>query len=181
MYSFIPINFKFKLMQNRKIFYGFFLIFLLIGSNQLYSQNNGIAKSLGLYVFPTNDQSAEQQAKDESACFTWAKEQSGVDPLNPPQVEAEQVDTNPDGSAIVGAAGGAAAGAAIGAIAGDAGEGAAIGAIVGGLRRRRASKAQKQQQQAQNNQTAAASEKAMMDNYKKAFTACMEGKGYTVK
>ena len=150
-------------------------------SKLLSQNNNGIAQSLGLYVFPSNNQTAEQQATDEAECFTWAKNQTGVDPLNPPKVEAKQVETGPDGSAVVGAAGGAAAGAAIGAIAGDAGEGAAIGAVVGGLRGRRASKAQKQQQQAANNQSAAASEQAMMDNYKKAFTACMEGKGYTVK
>lgn len=168
-------------MKNRKIVYNFFGLLFLIVSNQIYAQNNGISKSLGLYVFPSDNQTSEQQTKDESDCFTWAKEQTGVDPLNPPKVEAKQVETGPDGSAIVGAATGAAAGAAIGAIAGDTGEGAAIGAIVGGLRRHRVSTAQKQQQQAVNNQTAEANEKALMDNYKKAFTACMEGKGYTVK
>lgn len=168
-------------MKKKKMFYSILFFGLLISSSQIYSQNNGIAKSLGLYVFPSNNQSPEQQATDESECFTWAKNQTGIDPLNPPEVEAKQVDNGPDGSAIVGAAGGAAAGAAIGAIAGDAGEGAAIGAVVGGLRRRRASTAQKQHQQAANNQEASASEKAMMDNYKKAYTACMEGKGYTVK
>lgn len=149
--------------------------------NKLISQNTGIAKSLGLYVFPSNNQSEEQQAKDEADCFTWAKNQTGVDPLNPPKVEAKQVETGPDGSAIRGAAGGAAAGAAIGAIAGDTGEGAAIGAVVGGLRGRRVARAQQQQQQAANNQNAAVSEQTMMNNYKKAFAACMEGKGYTVK
>jgi len=41
--------------------------------------------------------------------------------------------------------------------------------------------ASKQHQQAANNQAADTSEKNMIDNYKKAFTACMEGKGYTVK
>jgi len=36
-------------------------------------------------------------------------------------------------------------------------------------------------QQQRNNQAAAAAEKELMDNFKKAFSACMEGKGYTVK
>lgn len=158
------------------------LIVSIFFINKSFSQdNNGIAQSLGLYVFPSKNQNPEQQAKDEAECFTWAKNQTGVDPLNPPKVPTEKVDTSPDGSAVVGAAGGAAAGAAIGAIAGDAGEGAAIGAIVGGLRGRRASMASKQHQQAANNQAAATAEKGAMDNYKKAFTACMEGKGYTVK
>ncbi|MDX1351237.1 MAG: glycine zipper domain-containing protein [Putridiphycobacter sp.] len=158
------------------------IVLSAFSTNKSISQNNnGISQSLGLYVFPSNNQSPEQQATDESECFTWAKNQTGVDPLNPPKVEAKQAETGPDGSAIVGATGGAAAGAAIGAIAGDAGEGAAIGAVVGGLRGRRAAKIQQQKQQTANNQAATASEKTAMDNYKKAFTACMEGKGYTVK
>jgi len=157
-------------------------LLIFVSVNKVFSQdNNGIAKSLGLYVFPSNNQSTDQQAKDEMDCFTWAKNQTGIDPLNPPKVQADQVKKGPDGSAVRGAAGGAAAGAAIGAIAGDTGKGAAIGAVVGGLRGKRVSNAQKQNQQAANNQAAASSEKAMMDNYKKAFSACMEGKGYTVK
>ncbi|MFZ9004953.1 MAG: glycine zipper domain-containing protein [Robiginitalea sp.] len=144
------------------------------------AQDN-LASGLGLYVFPSNDQSREQQDADEMACYRWAKEQSGVDPMNPPEVQAAQVDRSADGSAIVGAAGGAAAGAAIGAIAGDAGQGAAIGAVVGGLRGRRAKVAGDQRQQQANNAAAAAASQDLMNSFKKAFSACMEGKGYTVK
>ena len=61
----------------------------------------------------------------------WAVEQSGIDPLNLPKVEAAPVQSGPTGGAVKGAAKGAAAGAAIGAIAGDAGKGAAIGATAG--------------------------------------------------
>ena len=129
----------------------------------------------------SNDQTKEQQDADEMACYRWAKEQSGVDPMNPPEVQAAQVDRSADGSAVVGAAGGAAAGAAIGAIAGDAGQGAAIGAVVGGLRGRRAKVAGDQRQQQANNAAAAAASEELMNNFKKAFAACMEGKGYTVK
>ena len=140
-----------------------------------------LASGFGLYVFPSNDQNKEQQDADEMACYRWAKEQSGVDPMNPPEVQAAQVDKSADGSAIVGAAGGAAAGAAIGAIAGDAGQGAAIGAVVGGLRGRRAKVAGDARQQQANNAAAAAAQEELMNNFKKAFSACMEGKGYTVK
>jgi hypothetical protein len=140
-----------------------------------------LASGFGLYVFPSKDQTKEQQDADEMACYRWAKEQSGVDPLNPPSVQAAQVDRSADGSAIVGAAGGAAAGAAIGAIAGDAGQGAAIGAVVGGLRGRRAKVVGDQRQQQANNAAAAAASQDLMNNFKKAFAACMEGKGYTVK
>ena len=144
-------------------------------------ENTSIASGLGLYVFPSNNQNSDQQDADETECYKWAKQQTGVDPINPPQVQAAQVDRSADGTAVVGAAGGAAAGAAIGAIAGDAGQGAAIGAVVGGLRGRRAKKVGDEVEQQYNNASADAKEEEMMDNFKKAFTACMEGKGYTVK
>ncbi len=160
------------------------LILFLLGTPVLLAQESGttsISSSLGLYVFPSNEQSKDTQDKDEVACYKWAKEQTGIDPTNPPQVEVKEADTSLDGSAVVGSAKGAAAGAAIGAIAGDAGEGAAIGAVIGGLRGRRARKTGDKVEQQQNIQAAEAQEKEMMDNFKKAFTACMEGKGYTVK
>jgi hypothetical protein len=139
------------------------------------------AKSLGIYVFPAKNQDAATQQKDDADCYRWAVEQSGVDPVNPPKVEAAKVDTAPDGTAVKGAARGAAAGVAIGAIAGDAGKGAAIGAVAGGLAGRRAKVVGDAQEQQKNNQAAAQQQTAMTDSFKKAFTACLEGKGYTVK
>ena len=142
---------------------------------------NYISQKVGVFVFPGNNQSQSQQKKDEYACYEWAVEQSGIDPLNPPKVEAPPPQSGPTGGAVVGAAKGAAAGAAIGAITGDAGEGAAVGAVVGGLAGRRQGK----QAQAQANQQAeasvAATEQQMKDTFKKAFSACMEGKKYTIK
>jgi hypothetical protein len=141
---------------------------------------NQISQGLKLFVYPSKGQSKQQQKVDEFECYKWAVEQSGIDPLNLPKVEA-QVQTGPTGGAIKGAAKGAAAGAAIGAIAGDAGEGAAIGAVAGGLAGRR----QGQQAQAQQNQqaqaSASAAEQEMKDTFKKAFSVCIEGKGYTIK
>lgn len=140
-----------------------------------------ISSSLGVYVFPANNQNAATQEADETACFKWAKQQTGYDPMNPTQVTAAQVDTSNDGSAVKGAAVGAAGGAAIGAIAGDAGTGAAIGAVVGGVRGRRSKKANEQAQQQANEQGAAAYSADLANDYNKAFSVCMEGKGYTVK
>ena len=141
---------------------------------------NQISSGLKLYVYPAKGQSKNQQKKDEFDCYLWAIEQSGIDPLNLPKVEAP-VQSGPTGGAVVGAAKGAAAGAAIGAIAGDAGKGAAIGAVAGGLSGRR----QGQQAQAQANQQAqaqaAATEQEMKNSFNKAFSVCMEGKGYTIK
>lgn len=142
---------------------------------------NQISQSMDLFVYPSKGQSKSQQKKDEFECYNWAVEQSGIDPLNLPKIEAPAPQTGPSGGAIVGGAKGAAAGAAIGAIAGDAGKGAAIGAVAGGLAGRRAG----QQAQAQSNQQAQANvtaqEQQMKDSFKKAFSVCIEGKGYTVK
>lgn len=142
---------------------------------------NQISNGLGLYAYPAKGQSQKKQKGDEFECYKWAMQQSGIDPLNLPKVEAAPVETGPDGSMIVGGAKGAAAGLAIGAIAGDAGKGAAIGAVVGGLggiRKKKMTDAQKQQQSQAN---AANTEQAIKESFVKGFSACMEGKGYTIK
>ena len=144
-------------------------------------QTTSISQGLGLYVFPANNQTKEQLDADELECFKWAKAQTNYDPLNPTAVEVKQADTSLDGSAVGGAARGAAAGAAIGAIAGDAGKGAAIGAVAGGVRGRRSKKYGDAVEQQQNVEAAAATSQELADSYNKAFSACMEGKGYTVK
>ena len=79
------------------------------------SMTASLNKSLGLYVFPAKEQKPEQQAKDEQACYSWAVEQSGIDPLTMQATKADTVAKGPDGSAVKGAAKGALAGAAIGA------------------------------------------------------------------
>ena len=163
------------------------LYFIILGSllcipGLLSAQNNStFGSSLGVFVFPGNDQTQEQQDADEAACFGWAKNQTNYDPMNPTQVQARQVDKSADGSTLRGAAGGAAAGAAIGAIAGDAGEGAAIGAILGALGGAGSRQERLYREQQYNEAEAAAQQRAMKNNFIKAFSACMEAKGYTVK
>ena len=69
---------------------------------------------------------------------------------------------------------------AIGAVAGNAGKGAAIGAasggIIGGARKSKSNKEQEQYTQEQ-----AAGYEQKRTTYNRAWGACMEGKGYTVK
>jgi len=142
---------------------------------------NQISQGLKLFVYPSKGQSKQQQKVDEFECYKWGVEQSGIDPLNLPKVEAAPAQTGPTGGAVKGAAKGAAAGAAIGAITGDAGEGAAVGAVVGGLAGRRQGKQAQAQQNQQSQANAAATEQAMKDSFKKAFSVCIEGKGYTIK
>ena len=84
---------------------------------------NQISNGLKLYVYPAKGQKQQQQKADEFECYKWSMEQSGIDPLNLPKVQAAPEQTGPTGGGVTGAAKGAAAGVAIGAIAGDAGEG----------------------------------------------------------
>jgi hypothetical protein len=147
-----------------------------------------LAAALGLTVYPSKEQSAEQQATDEQACYTWAKEQTGIDPAavktNPDSAAKEgQAKANEatSGAAVGGAARGAAGGAVVGAIAGDAGTGAAIGAVAGAAGGRRARKSAEKQgaQQAQAADASQANQK--IETFKKAMSACLDGRGYSVK
>jgi hypothetical protein len=156
-----------------------------------------MSQSLGVYVFPGKGQTATQQQNDEASCFNWAKTTSGFDPLAPPplpslkapQQAAQQPPANPAaGAPVRGAAGGAAAGAAIGAVAGNAGKGAAIGATAGALSgiaaRNQGAQAAQQQQARQAAAAELEAEKqlaALRASYNRAFSACLEGKGYTVR
>jgi hypothetical protein len=142
---------------------------------------NQISSGLKLYVYPSKGQSHQQQKIDEFECYKWSMEQSGIDPLNLPKVQAAPAQSGPTGGAVKGAAKGAAAGVAIGAIAGDAGTGAAIGAVAGGLSGRKKGKQAQAQQNQKSESDAAAQEQAMKDSFTKGFSACLEGKGYTIK
>lgn len=129
-------------------------------------------------IYPAQGQTNQQIEQDKYQCYSWAKNNSGFDPMNASTSAAPQ--SSSGGGAVGGAAKGAATGAIIGAIAGDAGKGAAIGAasggLMGGMRRRGAQKQQAQaQQQVQQQSNAARSE------YDRAYSACLNGRGYTVK
>ena len=153
----------------------------LMGADLLAQSSSG-----DFVIYPAKGQSAEQQKKDEFECYSWAKEQSGFDPMATYQTTSappEQQQTK--ASAGRGALGGAAAGAVIGGVAsGDAGKGAAIGAASGALfgGARRSKKGQQQQaeqdQWAQQEGEIWAQQKS---NYNRAYSACLEGRGYTVK
>jgi hypothetical protein len=160
-------------------------LLLLIGSFYAvgtFAQSTGeaINKKVGLYVYPAKGQTADEQNSDESACYSWAVEQSGYDPINPTQVQAQQVQGNAAATTVVGSGGGAAVGAAIGAVCGDAGKGAAIGAISGAVLGHRRGKMEQSAAQGQANQQAAQTNQNLVDGFKKAYTACLQAKGYTV-
>ncbi|TVM04319.1 MAG: hypothetical protein CV087_00030 [Candidatus Brocadia sp. WS118] len=127
-----------------------------------------------LIIYPAKGQSQEQMEKDKFDCYSWAKQQTGVDPMV--ASAASQQPAGSQGSTVRGAARGAAVGAGIGAIAGDAGKGAAVGAAFGGLRGHRQRREAEQVQQQQVSQT-----NQRISEYNRAYGACLEAKGYTVK
>ena len=131
-----------------------------------------------LYIYPAKNQTPEQQEQDKYSCYGFAKAQTGFDPMAAPTTTAPAPEKK--GGALKGAAVGAAGGAAIGAISGDtgkgAGYGAAAGALIGGVRKRQSEKEQEQYQQQQQQTYQAA-----RDGYNRAYGACLEGRGYTVK
>lgn len=127
-------------------------------------------------VYPSQGQTAEQQALDETECRAFAQQTTG---FNPSQVPSSTAAAPVGGEMIGGSARGAALGAIGGAIAGDAGKGAAIGAGVGatgGLFRKKQQQVANQQAQAQ----AASAYNANLSNYYRAFGACMQGRSYAV-
>jgi outer membrane lipoprotein SlyB len=167
----------------------------LAGLPLVEAQQKTLASTMEIYVFPNKGQAADQQSQDEAECYNWAVNQTGSDPFDlskqsqQTQAQTEQakkdVKGSSRGSGAGGAVGGAAAGAVIGSIVSDdAGKGAAYGAaagLIGGRRRgkskeKSAQKSIEQQGQQQQQQIA-----GQMDNFKKAFSVCLESKEYMVK
>ena len=159
------------------------LSFLIILAGQAASQD--------LIVYPAKGQSQQQMEKDKFACYSWAKQQSGFDPMQTPApIQAPPPQPYPGsaaGGVVRGGAGGAALGAAVGGIAGGwsgAGKGAAIGALTGGVFGGLRSQA-RNYQSAQAQQQVAAQQSAQYrqnrDTYNRSYSVCLEAKGYAVK
>jgi hypothetical protein len=154
-----------------------------------------LAATMNVYVFPTAGQSTEQQSTDEGVCYGWAVQNTGSDPFQlQKQAEAEQQQAEQakaqaeavgTGAGARGAVRGAAAGALIGEIASDdAGKGAAYGAAAGAIAGRRRARRARSEAQAQAEVQAAQAQQAtaeQLENFKKAFSVCLEAQGYMVK
>jgi hypothetical protein len=156
------------------------LVFLLsfATAQQLRTAGNSISSSLGVIPYPMKGQTPSQQNEDEGECYAWAKQQTGIDPMAVASRPTTQ--TGPavgGGERVAGAARGAAGGAAIGAIAGDAGKGAAMGAVAGTL----AGGARARRNRAVQEMQAEQAKEKTLQNFNRAFGACMEGRGYVVK
>lgn len=162
---------------------------------QAVAQTQSLASTIDVYVFPTEGQDSNQQSTDEAACYEWAVSNTGSDPFNlarqqqadaqRSQAELEAAREVGRGAGAGGLVGGAATGALIGEIANDdAGEGAAWGAGLGAIASRRAARHAREQATAETTRQAesrATSTAEQTENFKKAFSVCLEAKKYLVK
>jgi len=134
-----------------------------------------------LYVYPQKGQSEEQTDKDKHECYKWSKENTGFDPMMAPNATtpAPTVE-NKKGGVAKGAAVGAIGGKVLGNSSKTTKKSAAAGAVVGGAKQ---GSDNKKQQQAKNDweQKEASNYSAQRNEYNRAYGACLEGRGYSVK
>ena len=117
------------------------------------------AQAQNVYVYPSRGQSQEQVARDRYECQSWAAGETGFDPARSPAPGAASPPAANDLS-----------GAAIQALGGSGGVGGAAASALRQYQQGNAGAAQSQQTQYA----------AQMDGYKRAQTACLQGRGYTV-
>jgi len=143
-----------------------------------------------LYFYPTRNQSKEQQERDRYECYLWAAKQSGYDPGQEQLAPHQRVEVRPAAPPGSDVATGMASGAVLGSIFSprhNHGQGMVFGAIAGAIIGS-ASEAAKQDQaqqiqqhyDAMDNQQYARKE-TQARNYRRAMSACLEGRGYTVR
>ena len=132
------------------------------------------------FIFPNEGQDQDQQDLDEFQCIRIATERTGFDPMATPTATSAAPATQ--GGVVRGGARGAVLGTAVGAVAsGSSGArrglrtGATAGGLMGGMARADSNARQDQWAREQ-----AANYQRNRNNFTRAFTACMESRGYTV-
>lgn len=124
-------------------------------------------------AYPAKGQSAQQQQKDDKECHNWAKGTTGIDPAAVSSAPAPAPGPAVGGGERVS---GAVRGAVIGGILGGsdgAGKGAGVGVVVGGSHARQNQRSRQAQSQAQ--------QQEKLNTFYRAHSACMEGRGYTIR
>jgi outer membrane lipoprotein SlyB len=143
-----------------------------------------------VYFYPKEGQTTEQQSRDHYECYNWAVQQTGFDPSQssiPPEQRVKVVPMPPPGHdtavlAITGAVLGAliagprhaGAGALIGA-----GSGAVAGAVSDASRQQYAQ--QMEEAYVNRDQALDARYEGKASDFRRAMSACLEGRGYSVQ
>ena len=139
-------------------------------------------------VYPAKGQSQDQMEKEQFECYNWAKKKTGFDPMKTPTTKSapppkEKKTWGATEGALVGAGGGA----IIGGVAGG-GKGAVAGGLIGGtggalIGSSRSSEQRKREDRRRREweRNEANSYARERNSYNRAFGACMEARGYSVK
>ncbi len=141
-----------------------------------------------LYVYPAKGQSKDKMEQDKYQCYQFAKNETGFDAMARPTTStpppAKEKETWGAGQ---GAVGGALLGAGIGAIAGG-GKGAGTGALIGGVgggavgHVNRSNQKEREETRRRDWEQRETSRYVQGRNsYERAYAACLEGRGYTVR
>lgn len=187
-----------KMNEKWKTFFSLALIFA-ISSCYYYPQEQMVTRPspdeniraiTQIYFYPKRNQSADLQSRDHYACYTWAMEQTGFDPSVSsivPEQRVRVVPMPPPGQDTIAMS---IAGAVLGALiagprhaGGGALIGAAGGAMAGMVSDASRVEAARQMEEAYNNRNQGRDfrrEKKALQ-FRRAMSACMEGRGYTVK
>lgn len=143
-----------------------------------------------VYFYPTKGQSKEQQERDRYECYLWAVKQTGFDPGQAQLAPHQRIEVTPAAPPGTDTAAGAIGGAMVGTMLSpgdDKGFGMIFGAITGAMlgaasdteRQRQAAQAQ-QYYDKKEAQRYVQLEKQARD-YQRAITACLVGRGYSVR
>lgn len=140
-----------------------------------------------VYAYPLHGQTAEQQDRDHYECSTWATQQTGFDPSAPgvaphDRVQVVSAGPPPGTNTAIGAVAGAIIGAAI-APRWQAAPAALAGAVVGGAigSTADAANAESTRTVVVADRRAAAAEEQKALAYRRAISACLDARGYSVK
>ncbi len=164
----------------------------------ILAQSATLGASVGVMVFPADGQDERQQSIDEAECYNWAVNRAGSDPFQLTQQAQQQAnaadqamrraDQAGQGAAGRSAAAGAVSGALVGAVFGRSSKqrrrAAAAGALIGGAagaNQRSQARSQATGRVAAQAERQQAATEQQMDNFKNAFGACLEGKGYIAR
>lgn len=145
--------------------------------------------STTVYFYPARGQSKQRQDRDRYECYRWASEQTKFDPGQAQLAPHQRIEVKPTAPPGTDAAAGAVGGAMIGSMMSrdDHGFGLVFGAITGAMLGAASDEAREQEaRQVQRHYDAAEAKKyARLERqareYRRAMTACLEGRGYTVR
>jgi hypothetical protein len=152
--------------------------------------STAIPADADIYVYPSKGQTDKQLDRDRYECHNWAAAQSHYNPSEPHLAPHQQIQVvampAPGRETVAGAVTGAVIGASV-AGPRDTGGGAVVGAVAGAIIGASSESARQKETARVNGRMSAEqeAERARLErqasDYRRAISACLEGRGYTVK